>query len=160
MSTLDANRLRILSTSNPHCHGNSSAVSSLMPSPLSFRLVRAEAGSQYSFRYFCLICANFYLTAHLTTAARSVFRLSLLSLLYMTFFFCQIMSFIVSCSYLNSWHYFKVQWMSNRTATPVTLTNCYPALPEARRRPCGAVVHIYEHATILSDQEKHAASRS
>ena len=38
MSTFDANRLCILSTSNLHCHGDSSAVSSLMPRPLSFRL--------------------------------------------------------------------------------------------------------------------------
>ena len=33
----------------------------------SFVSPRGKAGSKYSFRYFCLMYANFYLTAHLTT---------------------------------------------------------------------------------------------
>ena len=38
MSTFDANRLCILSTSNLYCQGDSSAVSSLLPRPLPCRL--------------------------------------------------------------------------------------------------------------------------
>ena len=34
----------------------------------SFVSPRGEASFQYSFRYFCLVYANFFLTAHLTTA--------------------------------------------------------------------------------------------
>ena len=47
--------------------GDSSAVSSLMPRPLLFRLDRGDAGFQkYSFRYFCLTDANFFSTGHWT----------------------------------------------------------------------------------------------
>ena len=60
-----------------------------MPNPLSFRLlIEAKQVLNTLFGVFVLIYANFYLTAHLTT----VFRLPLPSLLYMTFFFWQIMT--------------------------------------------------------------------
>ena len=67
VDVFDANRLCILSTSNLHCHWDSSAVSSLMPSPLSFRLEAKQVLNTLFGIFVCLIYANFYLTAHLTT---------------------------------------------------------------------------------------------
>ena len=119
MSTLDANRLCILSTSNLHCHED---ISLFIDAKSSFVSPRGEAGSssQNSFRCFCLIYANFYL-AHLTTAV--CFACSCLSFLCcrirMTFFFCQIMR--SPCTYLC----FFCAWVAGATSTTTTSVSCF-----------------------------------
>ena len=56
---------------------------------------------------------------------------------------------------LNSWHYFKVQCMPNRTATPevVEVLLCPTRSMGAGecRRPCGALVYIYVIILFFGD---------
>ena len=74
-----------------------------------------------------------------------LFRLSLPSLLYnITFFLLSKHDFHNTMFVLNSWHYFKVQCMPNRTATPqvVEVLPCPTRSMGAGecRHPCGALV--------------------
>ena len=68
-----------------------------MPRPLSFRL---EATQVLNNTLFGILFDRRQLLLDGAFDIDSVFRLSLPSLLYnITFFFCQIMTFIISCSY-------------------------------------------------------------
>ena len=74
-----------------------------------------------------------------------MFRLSLPSLLYnITFFLLSKHDFHNPMFVLNSWHYFEVQCMPNRTATPevVKVLPCPTRSMGAGecRRPCGTLV--------------------
>ena len=144
MSTLDASRHCILSTSNLHCHWDSSSVSLLIricfKSSFVSPIIRGEAGSQYSFPHFFFIYANSYLTPHLTATvcfaypcllcciwrfssvnlgpSESHVRIKLLALLYSSMH-------VKSDSYNLS---------KNCPTRSVGAGECW--------RPCGALVHV------------------
>ena len=108
----------------------------------SFVSPKGEAGSQYSFRYFCLI-RRLLLDGAFNN---SLFRLSLPSLLYMTFFSCQIMTFRISCSCKT----IGITLSSMNVKSDNYTSRCRSVdLSYHRRHPCGAPVHTYIYIMIF-----------
>ena len=136
MSTFDANQLCILTTSNLHCHGDSSAFSSLMPNPLSFRLEVTQVLNT-------LLVQIFYLRQLYLTACFAFYWLVCCTRYSIAFFFCQRMTFIshvriellaILLSFINA-KSDSYTFTCRSAALPYLIRGRW-RMPERRRSPC------------------------